>query len=321
LQVRKFDLALSEAEKAIALEPTLSWNIASRARVYRYKGDFKNAEDTYWQLMEFTEPSAGYVAANGGSSLSLIWGKYGEAISMLNQGIARVQMFKVKWVESEWRTKLAYINGQAKNYEEALKECAEALECAIQADSSSLDLQRTAMHMKGLIQVANHSLDEAQKTVEELKEFIEAGIHEKSIRLYHHLMGRIELERGNYPMAIDHLEQALALISFHRYEFQAGLIGDLNEIFLESLALAFYRSGDLKKAREQYENLIALTHGDMFYGDIYTKSFYMLGKIHEEQGDTVKAIENYERFLELWKEADPGRTEVDDVRKRLTGLR
>ena len=321
LQLGKFDLALSEAEKAITLDPTISWNIASRARVYRYKGDFKNAENTYWQLMEFTEPSAGYVAANGGSSLSLIWGKYGEAMSMLNQGIARVQMFKVKWVESEWRTKLAYINGRAKNYEEALKECAEALECAIQANMGSLEFQRFAMHMRGLIQVASHSLDEAQKTAEELKEFIEAGIDEKSIRLYHHLIGRIELERGNHSKAIDHLEQALALISFHRYEFQAGLIGDLNEIFLESLALAFYRSGDLKKAQEQYENIIALTPGDMFFGDIYTKSFYMLGKIYEEQGDTAKAIEHYQKFLDLWKDADPGMAEVEDARTRLPGLR
>jgi len=46
----------------------------------------------------------------------------------------------------------------------------------------------------------------------------------------------------------------------------------------------------------------------------------MLGKIFEQQGDRSKAIENYERFLELWKDADPGIAEVDDAKKRLAGL-
>jgi len=37
----------------------------------------------------------------------------------------------------------------------------------------------------------------------------------------------------------------------------------------------------------------------------------MLGKIHEQQGDTAKAIEHYEKFLSLWKDADPGIAEVE----------
>ncbi len=47
----------------------------------------------------------------------------------------------------------------------------------------------------------------------------------------------------------------------------------------------------------------------------------MLGKIFEKQGDTAKAIEHYEKFLSLWKDADPGIAEVEDARKRVAGLR
>ena len=47
----------------------------------------------------------------------------------------------------------------------------------------------------------------------------------------------------------------------------------------------------------------------------------MLGKIFEEQGDMAKAIEHYKKFLDLWKDANPGIVEVTDARKRLAGLR
>ena len=85
-------------------------------------------------------------------------------------------------------------------------------------------------------------------------------------------------------------------------------------------AEAFYMDGQLEEAREIYERIFNLTWGRLYWGALHTKSMYMLGKIFEQQGDRSKAIENYERFLELWKDADPGIAEVDDAKKRLAGL-
>jgi serine/threonine protein kinase/tetratricopeptide (TPR) repeat protein len=304
--LKEYDLALEELEKAISIDPNDFQAHYRKAVIYRYKGDLKTAEDTYWKLSEFTEPAATYFALNGGYALNLTWGKYKETLSMLNQALARSRQYNVKWVESELHGQLAYIHIQTGNYEEALKESEEAWECSVQANRSRSRLQRTALYTRGLTQVADHRIAEAQNTADELKRFIEARMHKKSIRLHYHLLGRIELARENYSEAIDLIQQALSLTRFQD-----------DEHFIESLALAFYKSGDLKKAQEKYENIIALTPGGVFCGDIYTKSFYMLGKIYEEQGDTVKAKENYEKFLELWKDADPGLSEVEDARTRL----
>ena len=47
----------------------------------------------------------------------------------------------------------------------------------------------------------------------------------------------------------------------------------------------------------------------------------MLGQVFEKTGDEAKAIENYAKFLDLWKNADPGLPEVEDATKRLAALK
>lgn len=100
-----------------------------------------------------------------------------------------------------------------------------------------------------------------------------------------------------------------------------GQTNDEQGLYLDCLAQAYYRSGDLDKARQEYEKITSLTVGRTGWGDIYAKSFYMLGKIAEQQGDKGRAIENYRKFLELWKDADPGLPEVEDAKAHLAVLK
>ena len=77
----------------------------------------------------------------------------------------------------------------------------------------------------------------------------------------------------------------------------------------------------MEKARIEYEKIDTFKTGRITYGDLFARSCYMLGKIYEELDNKAKAIENYEKFLDLWKDADPELPEPPDAKNRLAHLR
>jgi hypothetical protein len=46
-----------------------------------------------------------------------------------------------------------------------------------------------------------------------------------------------------------------------------------------------------------------------------------LGLAYEKSGWHSKALDKYEEFLEIWKDADPGIPEVEDARERVARLK
>jgi tetratricopeptide (TPR) repeat protein len=205
---------------------------------------------------------------------------------------------------------LGYVYLRTGNLEKALKEAKKYPE------------RRLIPYVEGVTYTEMGSLDKAQEAAQALAEIMEKE-YEKSrftlLEKFHkNLEGRIELGRKNFPEAIILFEEALSLLREESFLAAGG--GARHAFFFEPLARAYYKSGDLGKAADIYSKITELTLGRLYYGDIYAKSFYMLGKIYEEQGDKTKAIANYEKFLDIWKDADPGIEQVEDAKKRLAAL-
>ena len=86
---------------------------------------------------------------------------------------------------------------------------------------------------------------------------------------------------------------------------------------LYPLAQCQFEAGQLDKAAESLLQLQAVyDNAWSFRGAYYPKSFYLLGKIYEKKGDTKLATEHYEKFLELWKNADEDLPELLNARAR-----
>jgi tetratricopeptide (TPR) repeat protein len=214
----------------------------------------------------------------------------------------------------------ARIHMESGNMEAALIKCEAALETIDKMVEAvpgilrpNLSAKMRILYLKGLIKAEMGLVDEAMETAERLKGLIEEDLNQTLIRFYWHLLGRIELEKESYAQAIVYFDQALSYIPPGGVEI-AGY-GRFND----SLALAYFRSGELENARDIYEKNASLM-GMLDSNVLYAKTFYMLGKVYEGLGDKGKAIENYQKFLELWKDADPGLPESADAKSRLASL-
>jgi tetratricopeptide (TPR) repeat protein len=86
------------------------------------------------------------------------------------------------------------------------------------------------------------------------------------------------------------------------------------------LARAYQKSGHLDEAIEEYKKLITFDPAGQdrrMHNPVY---HYRLAKLYEQQGVKEEAKKEYARFLELWRNADPGLPELADAKKRLAQL-
>jgi tetratricopeptide (TPR) repeat protein len=159
-------------------------------------------------------------------------------------------------------------------------------------------------------------IEDARRIGQQLRLLIKETNIPKHMRYYENLAGQIALTEGQFEQAISHFEQAITLLPY-----QLDTEDDEQAFFYDGLAAAYYRSDDWPKAIETYNRIIGLTTGRLRWGDIYARSYYWLGKIHQRTGNSREAAAHYERFLKLWESADSGLPEVPDAQKQLEALK
>lgn len=89
----------------------------------------------------------------------------------------------------------------------------------------------------------------------------------------------------------------------------------------DGAAVVFKEKGDLDRAIEEYERLMIIGPHTNNRRLINPQYHFRLAKIYEKKGWKGKAIDHYEKFLHLWKDADPGLPEKAEAQMRLSTLR
>lgn len=311
----RIDLALREAEVALSLvseDQNTDW-IQSIGNIYHSKDNFLKAEESFRQLLEKNDAQSQSWGRLGLGHIYLSQGKYDKCRKEVISGMEDSQKSGLKSMEVEYRLFLAKLNLQKKKYGEALNVLIQAEK--ISSESNLILSQPLALTYLGLAYLLDEKSNEARSTAEELKRFVEKTGIQKFMRHYYYLMGMIAQKEGLLSLAIKDFEEALKLFSHQQSMY------DDHAFYLNALASAYYQTGNLEKANEQYQKIISLTTGRLRWGDIYAKSYYMMGKISQKKGWEGKAFNHYEKFLQLWENADPDLPETEDAKKQLDVLK
>jgi tetratricopeptide (TPR) repeat protein len=188
-----------------------------------------------------------------------------------------------------------------------------------------------SLFARGSLELKEKNLASAEKTLAEMTALIpEMGpykMHESSstdqerARYYlAFLKAEMLLAEGSPRQAASELEKA-TVPEPYGFQFPYNLVLYTAPFLKDTLARAYEQMGDLDKAIAEYERLLRVDEKNPPRFLPHPKYHMSLAKLYERKGNKLKAAGEYRRFLELWKDADSGRPEVEDARSRLLKLK
>ncbi|MCI0329596.1 MAG: protein kinase, partial [candidate division Zixibacteria bacterium] len=301
----KIDEAVASYRKALEKKPDFYWSLIKLGYMHLFKRDYPRAESCFQALAASGEKG---IRSEGRAHLAQIpayQGKFNEALRVLEQGIAADQFERAEeWPLGAKHLLKADIYVEKKNLALAVEEVKKCMENFRKSQPRNISYLR---EFYVLILAEKGEIVRAEEVARTLKKDIEK---KDTTRMGNYWMaaGGIERAKKNLPAAIAHFEKA------------ARATKEFPEHYL--LAKTYLEAGRLGEAVSEFEKILLRYDESRTFELIWVvKAYYLLGLAYEKSGWNQKAIEKYQEFLEIWKNADPGIAEVADAKVRLAKLK
>jgi tetratricopeptide (TPR) repeat protein len=300
--------------KAIEIHPNFLTEISINHEfgfTYVDAGEIPKAEETFRKMLSMPEASK---QAQGHRSLALLnmyQGRYSAAIEHLRDAI--VLNKTANRILSEYRDRCyltaAYkVKGMIDEFKAEIT-AVRQLTVDTQFSPGWLSIAAKMYARNGMTEEASQFLEEISARISDHTAESGFGRSGQGDRAAYNLIkGEIEIANKNYDDVVD-----LFLL--------ANKLDDRSELALESLAHGYVAQGNSDKAIDTYQELIGKRQLGGEYQEYWILAHYQLGKTYEHKGEIEKAIEFYEKFLDIWRDADPDLPALVDAQGRLAKLK
>jgi serine/threonine protein kinase/tetratricopeptide (TPR) repeat protein len=303
----KIDEAIESYKKALEIKPDFTASQDKLGHMYLFKRDYAKAEECYRQISASSEKSRRAAGRVYLAFVPLYRGKFNEALEVLDNGLAadRMEQYDGIWNAGKHLRKVG-IYEEKETWEKALREMEDGMEVWRRARPLDPAYQRDYY-----VQILTESgrIDKAKEVARALKTDIE---QKDPTYMYAYWLASSFIARaqGDTETAVLDMQKAAADANSPR--LLVGLL--LGEMHLESGRLGEAVT-ELEKAVSRYDDTRPR------FAVEAVKAHYLLGLAYEKSGWKNKAIQQYEEFLDIWKDADPGIDEIDDAKVRLAHLK
>ena len=295
--------AIEAYRKTLAVKPDYYWSLASLGSMYLFKEDYFRAESCFQELSSCEDKS---YRSQGKLYLALIplyQGKLQEVLAVLDYGLSSDKIEKTRGWENAYKYLVKAAVYDEKNiWYKALEEFKKGSESSY--NYIDIFYPKYCNDFYVMILTRQGDLVNAQQATESLGNDNDVSLKWQ----YWYALGWIERTKGNWKAAIENFKKGLEI----RPDFRGRFM--LAQTYLEANQLG-EAVGEFEKALSRYDE------SRLHWAILAVKAYYLLGLAYEKSGWNNKAIEKYQEFLEIWKNADPGIAEVEDAKQRLAILK